>query len=110
MIHTSSTEQFKTLSELTCSGGRTQVPFYGLLAGWNARIAACGSQQFFETVPTGFGAGNVSTYDISLPKTLPILLPAFSRPNVNDKSGDYDPLVSDDGNGDVTLVSLTITY
>lgn len=110
MIHTSSTEQFKTLSELTCSNGRTQVPFYGLVAGWNARIAACGSQQFFETVPTGFGAGNFSTYDISLPKTLPILLPAFSPPNVNDKGGDYDPLVSDDGNGDVTLVSLTITY
>jgi hypothetical protein len=110
MIHTSSTEQYKTLTELTCSGGRTQVPFYGVVPGWNARIAACGSQQFYETDATGFGAGNFATYDISLPKTLRVVLPAFSPPDVNSTSGDYDPLVSDDGNGDVTLVSLTITY
>jgi hypothetical protein len=80
------------------------------VAGWNARIAACASQQFFETDYTGFGSGSLTTYDITLPKTLRVVLPAFSPPDVGSKSGDYDPLVSDDGNGDVTLVSLTITY
>jgi hypothetical protein len=110
MNHTSTTEQYKTLSELTCAGGRTQVPFEGQVAGWNARIAACGSQQFYWTDATGFGSGSFVTYDISLPRTLSIILPAFSPPDVNSTSGDYDPLVSDDGNGDVTLVSLTITY
>jgi hypothetical protein len=110
MMYTSTTEQYKTLSELTCAGGRTQVPFQGQVAGWNARVSACGSQQFYETDYTGFGAGNFATYDISLPKTLRIVLPAFNPPDVSNKSGDYDPLVSDDGSGDVTLVSLTITY
>jgi hypothetical protein len=110
MIHTSTTEQYKTLSELTCAGGRTQVPFEGQVAGWNAGIAACGSQRFYWTDATGFGSGSFVTYDISLPRTLGIRLPAFSPPDVNSTSGDYDPLVSDDGNGDVTLVSLTITY
>jgi hypothetical protein len=110
MIHTSTTEQYKTLSELTCNNGRTQVPFQGQVPGWNARVSACGSQQFYETDYTGGVFSSFTTYDISLPKTLRIVLPAFSPPDVNSKSGDYDPLVSDDGNGDVTLVSLTITY
>jgi len=110
MIFTSTTEQYKTLSELTCAGGRTQVPFEGQVAGWNARIGACGSPQFYWTDATGFGSGSFVTYDISLPRTLRIILPAFSPPDVNSNTGDYDPLVSDDGSGDVTLTSLVIAY
>jgi hypothetical protein len=110
MIFTSTTEQYKTLSELTCAGGRTQVPFEGIVAGWNARIGACGSPQFYWTDATGFGSGSSVTYDISLPRTLRIILPAFSPPDVSSKGGDYDPLVSDDGIGDVTLTSLVIAY
>jgi len=110
MIYTSTTEQYKTLSELTCAGGRTQVPFQGQVAGWNARVSACGSQQFYETDYTGSVFSSFSTYDISLPKTLRIVLPSFSPPYVNSNTGDYDPVVSDDGSGDATLTSLVIAY
>jgi hypothetical protein len=110
MIYTSTTEQYKTLSELTCNGGRTQVPFQGQVPGWNARVSACASQQFYETDYIGGVFSSFTTYDISLPKTLNVILPAFSPPDVNNNSGDYDPLVSDEGNGSVTLTSLVIAY